>query len=304
VTGAGSARVAFAVEDSFRTLPGTPTWTQPGENVSVGSASLENALQRARQPDDPRPDGSYAGNVEGAYNVSFEMTDTAFHDLIFPDGTGLASSAALAPSATWFIESQLPDGTTEQRFLSGAVVESVSISYNQGEAVTVDLTIIYADEPEVGGTYGDAPADGAIDQPTKDDIATFSGVSLDINGVAVEKLQSASLDISGMARFRRGQSRFAVDAVVGAYEPTLSVEAILSGDQNRTLAYGSSTATEPLDTIDESSGELSISNRNGTLVTYTLSGLQPNTFDYADLVSPDADVTDPTDFQVKDVTSA
>jgi hypothetical protein len=304
MTGAGSARVAFAVEDSFRTLPGTPTWIQPGENVSVGSASLENALQRARQPDDPRPDGSYAGNVEGALNVSFEMTDTAFHDLIFPNGTGLASSASLAPSATWFIESQLPDGTTEQRFLSGAVVESLSISYNQGEAITVDLTIIYADEPEVGGTYGSAPSDGSIDQPTKDEIATFSGFGLDINGVSVEKLQSASLDISGMARFRRGQSRFPVDAVVGAYEPTLSVEAILSGDQNRTLAYGSSTATEPLDTIEESSGTITIDNRNGTLVTYTLSGLQPNTFDYADLVSPDADVTDPTDFQLKDVTSA
>lgn len=304
MTGAGSARVAFAAEDTFRTLADAPTWIQPGENVSVGSASLENALQRARQPDDPRPNGSYAGNLEGAYNVSFAMTDTEFHDLIFPDGTGLASSPMLAPTATWFVESQLPDGSREQRFLAGAAVESVSISYNQGEAVTVDLTIIYADEPEVGGTHGSAPAGGDIVQPTKDDIATFSGVTLDIDGVAVEKLQSASLDISGMARFRRGQSRFAVDAVVGAYEPTLSVEAILSGEQNRTLAYGSSTATEPLDTIDESSGELSISNRDGVVTTYTLAGLQPNTFDYADLVSPDADVTDPTDFQVKDVTTA
>jgi len=303
MTGAGSARVAFALEDTFRTLD-TPSWIQPGENISVGSASLENALQRARQPDDPRPDGSYAGNVEGAYNVSFALTDTQFHDLIFPDGTALASTASLAPSATWYIESELPDGTTQRRFLAGACVESVSISYNQGEAVTVDLTIIYADEPEVGGEHGTAPADGDIAQPTKDDIATFSGVSLDINGVAVDKLQSASLDISGMARFRRGPSRFAVDAVVGAYEPTLSVEAILSSDQNRTLAYGSSTAAAPLDTIDESTGSFAIENRNGNVATYTLSGLQPNTFDYADLVSPDADVTDPTDFQVKDVTTA
>ena len=302
MTGAGAAEVAFAVEDSFQSLPGTPTWTQPGENISVGSASLENALQRARQPDDPRPDGSYEGNFEGALSVSFSMTDTNFHDLVFADGgTALAQTAMFAPTATWYLAADVLDGKQE-RFLSGAAVESATINYSQGEAVTVDLTIIFADEEEVGGAYGSAPT--TIAQPTKDDIARWHGVSLDIDGASVADLQSASLDLAGLARYRRGQSRFSSDAVVGAYEPSLTVEAILDDAQNRTLAYGSSTAVEPLDTIDESSGSLSIDNPGGTLATYDLAGLQPVNFDFADLVSADTDITDPVDFHVKDVTVA
>lgn len=300
MTGAGAAEVAFTTETDFREISDTPTWIQPGEDISVGSASLENALQRARQPDDPRPDGSYEGNLEGAYNISFSMTDTEFHDLVFADaGTALASSAMFAPTATWYLGADVLDNTQE-RFLSGAAVESASIAYDQGGPVTVDLTIIYADEPEVGGTHGSAPS--TIQQPTKDDIARWHGVSLDIDGVAVEDLQSASLELSGLARFRRGQSRFASDAVVGAYEPSLTVQAILADDTQRSLAYGSSTATQPLDTIDETPATLTIDNPAGTLATYNLAGIQPVSFDFSDLVSPDTDITDPTNYHVKDVT--
>jgi len=299
MTGAGAAEVAFVPESGFRTLPGTPTWVQPGEDISVGSASLENALQRARQPDDPRPDGSYEGNLEGAFNISFSMTDTQFHDLVFANGgTALATGASLAPTATWFLSADVLSGT-EERFLSGAAVESASISYSQGEPVTVDLTVIYADEPEVGGTYGSAPT--AISQPTKDDIARWHGVDFQINGGVVSNLQSLSLDLSGLARFRRGQSRYASDAVVGAYEPSLNVEAILEDGTQRSLAYGSSTATEPLSTVDESTATLTVDNPAGTLATYNLSGVQPTSFDFADLVSADADITDPTEYHVKDV---
>ena len=302
MTGAGSAEVAFSVEDSFRTLADTPVWTQPGENISVGSASLENALNRARQPDDPRPDGSREGNLEGALSVSFDMTDTDFHDLIFADGgTQLAQTAMLAPTATWYISSNTYD-STEERFLSGAAVESVTINYAQGESVTVELTIIYADEPEVGGTYGATPS--TIDQPTKDEIVKWHGTDFNIDGVAVDELQSLSLEISGLARFRRGQSRFATDAVVGAYEPSLTVEAILDDDTQQSYAYGGSSATSPQDTIDETPATLAFDNPAGTLTTYTLSGLQPTTFDWSELVSSDTDTTDPTTYHVKDVSSA
>lgn len=303
MTGAGSAEVAYSVEDSFRTLAGTPVWKQPGENISVGSASIENALNRARQPDDPRPDGSREGNVEGALSVTFDMTDTDFHDLIFADGgTQLAQMSAFAPTATWYISSDT-GATTEERFLSGAAVESVSINYAQGDSVTVELTIIYADEPEVGGTHGSAPA--TISQPTKDEIVKWHGTDFKIDGVTVSDLQSLSLEISGMARFRRGQSRFASDVVVGAYEPSLTVQAILHDDTQQSYAYGGATATSPsATTIDETPATLAFANPNGSLGTYTLSGLQPTSYDWSDLVSADTDTTDPTNYHVKDVSFA
>lgn len=304
MTTAGSATIAYAVEDGFMNLGGDPAWIRPGENLEVANVSLENALQRSRRPDDPTPTGSREGNLEGALSVSFEMTDTNFHDLVFADGgTALPSEAMFAPTATWYVSADVLPGK-EERFLAGAAVESASISYSQGEMINVDLTITYADEPEVGGSHGTAPAAGDIQHPDKDEIAAWHGFDLTIDGVEVVDLQSWSLELSGLSRHRRGQSRVASDAVVGAIEPSMSVTAILEDDTQRSLAYGSSTAVEPLDEIEETTATATITNPNGQLAEYTLDGVQPNSFDFSDLVSPDTDTTDPTNYHVADVTVA
>ena len=302
MTSAGSARVAATVEDSFRDLPDTPSWFQPGENVEVGSASLENALARARQPDDPRPDGSREGNLEGALDLTYALTDTQFHDLVFPADSpvGLARSASLAPTATYYVEAELLPGS-QDRFMAGGATESLSINYTQGEDVTVNQTIIYADEPEVGGTHGDAPAVDAIQQPDKSDIVRFHGADLEIDGVGIEELQSFAIEISGMARFRRGQQRTPTAAVVGAYEPTLTVEATLQDGSQLEYAYGDADAVEPQDQIVQRPATASFANPAGNLVSYNLAGLQPTTLDWADLTSPDTDITDPTTYHVDDV---
>lgn len=300
MTGAGSATVATAVEDTFRTLPSVPTWFQPGLDVSVGSASLENALQRARQPDDPRPEGSREGNLEGALNVSFSLTDTNYEELVLANGTndGLATSAALAPSGTWYLEGELPGGS-EERILEGASVSSWSISYNQGEKVTVDLTLVYAYEYDPADADAPAvPADGDINQPTKSDIIMWHAVDFDFDTVNVEKLQSLSVDVSSMARPRRGQSRIIQDMVVGAYEPTLSFEAILDDTNRRETAYGSSGATKPsTTTVGEVNGTLTL----GSLGDYTITNIQPNTYDWQQLVGSE-DTTDPVESQFTDIT--
>jgi len=300
MTGSGSSRVAFSLEDSYRTLPDVPSWTQPGLDVSVGSASLENALQRSRQPDDPRPAGSREGNLQGALNVSFSLTDTNYHELVFANGSndGLATEASLAPSATWYIEGQLPDGS-EERFLEGASVESWSINYAQGERVTVDLTIVYGNELDPADADApDVPSD--ISQPTKSDIIMWHGFDLDFNTANVAKLQSASIDIGGMARPRRDQSRFISDMVVGAYEPTLSFEAILGDTERRELAYGSSGATSPSeDTIADQTATVTL----GSLGDLSLEGVQPNTYDWQQLVDSE-DTTDPVEAQFTTMTFA
>ena len=303
MTGAGSARVAYSLEsEGYRELPDVPTWTQPGLDVSVGSASLENQLQRARQPDDPRPAGSREGNLEGALSVSFSLTDTNYHELVLANdtGDGLAESAALAPSATWYLEAELP-GNSEERILEGASVTSWTINYTQGEKITVDLTMTYANEYDPADAEApDVPGDGAIDQPAKDDIVMWHGFDLDFDATNVEKLQSASVDIGGMARPRRDQSRFINDMVVGAYEPTLSFEAILDDSGRREYAYGSAGATKPsADVIDEQTATVTL----GTLGDLSLTGVQPNTYDWQQIVDSE-DTTDPVEAQFKGLTFA
>jgi hypothetical protein len=291
-----------SLEDSFATLPGTPTYFEPGKNIEIGSASLERALTRARQPDDPRPAGSREGNREVALSVTFTMTDANFHDLVFADaGTALASTAMLAPTATWYLSSDTLS-STQERFIQGAAVESVTWNYTQGEDVTVELTIIGG--REYGGGDTNAPATpGTITQPTKDDIVTWAGTDFAIDAADVSKLQSLSLSITGMARFRRGQQQEPVDAVVGAYEPSLTVDAILEDGTRRELAYGSSGATAPQDTVEESPATLDFANPAGNVASYDLSGIQPTSYSWNSLVATDSDITDPVDFHVRDVSA-
>jgi len=299
---AGSAEVAFAVEDTFATLPDVPSWIQPGLDIEVGSASLERALTRARNPDDPRPIGSREGNREVALTITFSLTDADFHDLVFANtGTSLATGASLAPTATWYLSSDVI-GNTEERFIQGAAVESVTWNYSQGEDVTVELTIIGGQE--IGGEDGNAPATpGSIDQPTKGEKVTFAGTDFQLDAASVSKLQSLSLSVSGMARFRRGQQQEPVDAVVGAYEPSLTLEAILEDSTRRELAYGSSGATQPADEIDTTPATLTFDNPDGNVATYSLTSLQPTTYSWNSLVSPDTDITDPVDFHLTDVSA-
>jgi len=290
--------VAWELESSFRELPGTPTWKQPGLNITVSSVSLENALQRNRQPDDPRPDGSREGNLEGAYSISFDLTDRDYEDMTFANsaGDGLAQEASLAPTATWYLEGELPGGS-EERFLEGAAVTNWTINYNQGEPVSVDLTITYTQEYKAGDADAPAaPSDGGISQPDKSDKVMWHSFDADLNAVNIEKLQSFSIDIANMAQPRRGQSRFIQDFVVGAYEPTLSFEAILAGTNRRELAYGSSGATKgSTDTIDETNVTLTL----GSLGDYTATRAQPNSYSWSNLVSEE-NTTDPVDAQFVD----
>lgn len=297
---AGGAEVVYSVEDSYMALAGTPVWKQPGMDLEVGNASLENALQRARHPDSPKPQGSRAGNLEGAFSLTYsQTTQQNVHELVFPNNsnTELADSAALAPTATWYISADTP-GSTEERFLSGAAVESITWNYQQGEKNTVELTIIYGDEPEVGGTYGSAPS--SFSQPTKDDIVMFHDSDFTLDSATVSKLQSLSVTISGLARFRRGQQREPVDAVVGAYEPTLSFQAVLEDNSRQQLAYGSSSATEPLDTINQVDATFAFD----VASDLNLTGIQPNSYQWSQLVNPQEDIQDPVDAHVEDVSVA
>lgn len=304
MTLAGSGEIAYTHETSFGTVAGTPTWYRPGENITLDDFTLTRNLQRKRSPDDPRPDGSREGNREVSMSVSFSLTDTNWHEMVFANGgTSLAQTGSLAPTATWYVKSETLPGT-EERFVQGSAVESVSINYSQGEDVTIDLTIIGA--TEIGADDANSPSvPSSIVTPSKDDIVTFAGADFDLNGSQLStQLQSFSFEVSNMAQFRRGQQQTATDAVVGPYEPSFNVEAILGGSTQRELAYGTSGATQPQDTVDSSTGAITLANPAGNLVTYNLSNLQPTNYSWASVISADTDTTDPTDYHATDIAVA
>jgi hypothetical protein len=299
VTGAGSATVAYALENSYGELPTDPSWIQPGLDVAVSDLSVDQALERSRQPDDPTPLTSRARNWEGALGLSWTLTDANFHDLILADGgTALPNSPSRAPSATWYLAIELPDGSTESRTPTGAIVTDASINYEQGNDITVELTLLYGDEPDTVT----APTDADIQQPSEGDAYSWHGASFTVDTLNQPLMQSATLSLSGLARFRRGQDRHPYDAVVDAIEPGFSTDAVFTERDQLALAVDD-VNSGTYEQVGAVSGEFAFENGQGDTITYTLSGLQPTSYEWSDLVAPDADLSEPIEYHVADVSA-
>jgi len=294
--------VAFAQEDSLGALPGTPTWYQPGIDVTVTDATLNRNLADRRQPDDPRPKEAREGNRDGTLTVEFTMTDTNYHSLIFPESTNtsLATQGTdignAGYSATWYLEGQLPGGTDQERFLQGGCVQSVTWNFQQGEAPTVELQIVFQDETDSLSTPS------SISQPTPADGVDFHSSDLSVNSASVSKLQNASATISNMARWQRGQQQTPVAAVVGAYEIRVNATPIIEDKDLRNIAYGTAAGTSStVDDMDTVTGFLDFDNSNGNVAQYDFSNLKPTTYQWSDLVTADADVTEAIEFHATDL---
>ncbi len=290
MTGAGSATVAYVLEDDFGDGPGEgEDWIQPGIDITIGDLSVEKALQRRRNPDDPRPVGSGKGDWEGAISVSFTKTDDNFHDLVFADdGTALPDAPTGVPSAAWYFGVDLVDGDDE-RTPTGAVVVDAQVNYNQGEDVTVDLTIVYGDEPD------DIDAPDTIQQPDDDDAYVSHGTDLDVDGVSQTLLQTATLSLSNLARFRRGPEIKPYDAVTGAIEPSFTSDATYTERDQLDIAVTGEVELEKVD------GTFTVENAKGETTAYELKDMQPSNYSWSDLVNPDADLSEPIDYHVRTV---
>lgn len=298
MTGAGSATALFTVENNYGAGPATdPTWRLPGLNVTVSELTIEQALQRVRYPNDPTPAGSREGEWEGAVSVGFDITDDNFHQLVFADaGSALPNSPMAVPTATWYFGVDLPDGTTDPRTPVGTAVIDATIEYNRGENNRAELTMLYGDEP----TDVTAPADADIEEPTVDQVYSYHGSIFTVDGKAQALMQSFSLSLSNLARFRRGQDRKPYDAVTGAIEPSMSTDATYTEADQNTLAYGS-TSGGGIEIVDKVPGTFGMENGLGETIEYSLTGLQPNTYSWADLVAADTDLSEPIDYHVADV---
>lgn len=297
MTGAGSATGAYAVEDEYGELPSDPTWIQPGLNMTVSDLTVDQALSRIRGPTDPTPKGSRLGDFEGALGISWDLTDANYHELVFADdATALPNSPMRAPSSAWYLAVELPDGSVEPRTPTGTIVPEATVNYEQGEAISAELTMLYGYEPD----DVDEPDDSDIERPSESDVYSWHGASFDVDGLNQPLMSSASLSLAGLARFRRGQERHPYDAVVDAIEPEFQTDAVFTERDQLALAVDDvdDSDIEEMDAVD---GEFALENGQGDTITYTLSDLQPTSYGWADLIAPDADLTESIQYHVSDV---
>ncbi|PHQ46358.1 hypothetical protein DJ68_07835 [Halorubrum sp. C3] len=296
MTGAGSATAAYTPEPDYGGGPGAdPTWVQPGIDVVVSDLTVQQALERSRHPDSPLPAGSRPRDFEGGLGVEWTLTDANFHDLVFADGgTALPTSAMRAPSATWYFATQMPDGSTEPRTPTGTIVTDAEISYERASDIRVSLTMLYGFEPD----DVTAPAEADIQQPSEADAFSYHGTSLSVNTISQPLLQSATLSLTGLSRFRRGQGRHPYDAVTGAIEPSLSLQSTFTERDQLELARADGT---PIETIDKTDAVFAFENAAGETIEYTISDVQPTTYSWQDLVAADSDLNESVDFHATNI---
>lgn len=295
MTGAGSASLAFTKEDSFLSEPGTPTYYSPGRNPSVEEASLANQLQRMREAGQVEAAESLAGNLEGALTVSWAVSaDTHSHvrDIVFNDAGGGFTSGVMNTSR-WYLGIDYIGGTTE-RVAKGCAPLEYSLSYEDGRnTIRESVTFGYADEDSNASV-----TPSSVTGPTDGSDVPFHGYTLTVDGASVSKLQSATLTISNISRLQTGPSRTALDAVLAAPETSLEAAAIYEGASALELAYGSTGATSPQDSVGSVAGELALDVDGTSVATYTLPKLQPDQYNWSDLINADTDLTDPVSYHV------
>jgi hypothetical protein len=302
MTGAGSATtLAFGKEQSFKgnlvdsDSDSNPDYWAFGRNPTIEELDLQRQLTRLRDATSAEAVESLAQNLEGAVSIQAVVSADVHndvHDIVFNDN-GTEFTPGRSASARVFTGINYMDGTTD-RELIGCIPLDYTISYEEGDVVTYSLTMGYANEP--GTPTSIDPAN--VTQVTDGSSVAGHGFSLSIDGGNVALLQSAELSISDIARYQWGAAPVAEDAVIANPTTELQTEAIYTGPSRTQLAYGAPGATGPQDTMDSVTGEVEIATSGGSVATYSLPNLKPDSHSWNAVIDAESDTTDDTTFHV------
>ena len=301
MTGAGSASVAIAHEQDLagslvdEDSDGNTDYYAVGRNPTLSEGpSLSNQLQRMRDAGDVEAAESVAQHVDGTVALEATVAQTVHKEieqLVFNDG-GTAFTSGRCNSASLFTGVDYLDGTAE-RELRGCIPLSYEVVYEEGGMTTYSLNLGYAEEKS-----NTSITPTSITQVSDGDSVPSHGVSLTVDGTTVSKLQGATLSIDNIARFQWGPGRVPVDAVIGAVETELTLNAIFSGPDKLKQAYGGSAVSTPQDQLSSVAGSLDLSVAGNTVSTYSLPKLKPNEYSWSDLINAENNLTEDVTYHV------
>lgn len=294
---AGNVDVAFRAESAYLDPDEEGTWYQPGKNISVTELNLDNQLEALRDPNNPVPIDRLEGNFEGALGINCTLAGDPippWHDLVFAGDGALPSSGGRAPSAEWAIGLDYIGGTIE-RTAQGATVTEASLEWNNGQAWTVDLTLLYGNESK-----DDEFTPTEVETLGSEKTYNHAATDIQIDSVGVEGLSSFTLNLSELARLRQGLGRHPYEAVIGPINPTVDVQADFTDESpsHLELAYGD--ASEPADDVGAAPITVDATNKDGDELGYAIDEAKPATYGWDELVEPDADEQENITFEIYD----
>lgn len=280
------ADIAVAMESGtgssgYADLPDTPTWESWFLNFADPNPTLDHQMDRTalRQPDTPKVGKGAEGNVLGTVTLAGTMANENFHQLVFPSSsnTALPDGGLAWPSATVYLSPDVP-GVTHEQFLQGAFPTAARIIYEQGAEIRVEIDLNYRSVDTTLTT----PA--AISSPTEDDAFMWHAMTPERGATEISAMQSLTIELSGLARGRRNQSRFFTGAFAPrSYELGFSYNPIFTEEDNFELGLGSTGSTDIQDTIDKQDYTVTFVNNAGDTHAYSVDGAQVGQYSQAAL---------------------
>lgn len=284
----GHETIAYTQEPSYAAAPGGTgtSYDIPGADISVSEISLDNAAERIRTPGIANAYDTVFQEFEGSISVEGTLTtgNTGWFQNVFASSASPYSfQTGSASSARWYIGAD-PGAGVAERELMGVVIPEASLSCEQGETVSFELTCVYGDESKNATLTQGSPI-----QPSGDPFV-FHGGDLSVGGTSLALMQSATLSLNSQARLQRGWNRHPVDAVMGPQETELELERIFKESDSITgVGYGSSSSSAPTKNPDSASATLEFSAPGGSL-TANLGGCTANEYNWSNAGAIDEDM--------------
>lgn len=301
MTGAGSGQAVFQKGTAFNSYGAT--YFRPGRNINVEELQLDRVLQRLRTPSNAEAVNSLAGNLEGAFGVSYGMSSDRhgdIRDIVFNDG-GTGFTTGQAQTSRWFTGTKFLDTSqselTAERVLESCIPLEYAITYQQGtNEVRENLTMGYANEDDFNSSFSPGSVSGVTDG---NEVAQF-GTTLTVDNSTVERLQSCTLRFSNIYRYLRDPSPYPVEAVLANPTTTLETNAIIHTTDYLSYAYnGTTSGTSPDDRIASiSNSDLAFDVGGTVLVRYNMSELKPNTTNWNAIADPETDTNEDIQWHV------
>jgi len=298
MTGAGSGQLVAAGEQNFMgslvddDSDGNPDLFKLGRNPTITELSLSNQLEAMRQGDEAWAVEDVKQNFEGAFSVEATVSEDVHTQI--EDNLVLNAADTIEPglstSGRIFAGVDYLSGTATEEYL-GCIPLEYSVNYEQGSNVTYSLSMAYADQQP----------DPTTDLTTATEVTAgttvgFHGFDLSIDGTTVSDLQSATLSMSDLSRFHRGADPTPTRGVTAAPSAELTANALFTEPTRLDLARGNASSAPP-DRLDSVAGTITLTGPAGTLRTYNLQNLKPDTHNWNEIVSAE-DANDETTFSV------
>jgi len=293
----GDVRVNIQYEesDNYRTLDSTRDPFVPGANGTLDSAEAVNQITRITNFSKEVAIELKEGNFDGAWSLSWDLVSPWYLESVFgaPDTTDNGDGSY---THTYDITDsdptpfQLFEGyetsTTAERVLKGCVPGSITVEPSTdddgGSRVTME------------GFYAIEETDTDVTLTDQDDpdgkVLNYTDAELTVDGTAEAIMQQASLNISWGASnaIQAFGSRFAIDYLVGSFEPMIDYSKLKTDAAALQDVYGGASATVVQEDLDNSVGT-TLTFDNGDAAgsginkhVFSLTGTKPESYDDSD----------------------